>query len=331
MQSAFDLVGISPRWSRYQIQAGRIAPNRKSEFQALFDPWVEFRENAEVYRTVARPYVPMLALGKVLGELHRKGVQTSGPFTDARIPTTEADEALLAFANQFGLLGILPCLSDRICIPGSRRSLEHRRIGGIWTGIETSHTEHASGKQGRAVFRWWRWDQNSWVDKPLHHLWAYFPNVGDPQALSSTRLPRPGTERFFRWYAEPLDEFAQWVSWFSTAVESLSIGDRPDAEIDGFELLRGLAAGAMESFFLNTEKQSIQQVRVSPGLLSSFALMYLWDRVEGYRVIYCENCGKPFVSNDRLAAYCRVACRNSANSRRYRERKKERESNAKET
>ena len=62
MQSAFDLVGISPRWSRYQIQAGRIAPNRKSEFQALFDPWVEFRENAEVYRTVARPYVPMLAL-----------------------------------------------------------------------------------------------------------------------------------------------------------------------------------------------------------------------------------------------------------------------------
>jgi hypothetical protein len=62
----------------------------------------------------------------------------------------------------------------------------------------------------------------------------------------------------------------------------------------------------------------LEQVTISPGLLSSYALMFLLDQVENRRALRCEVCVRYFVSDERRALYCSPRCRHTAQSRRYR-------------
>jgi hypothetical protein len=125
-------------------------------------------------------------------------------------------------------------------------------------------------------------------------------------------------------YGEPVYEIAEWALAFERAVTVVSAGSDGNACEDtqyGLGFLCELASAASSTFSL-TKNGTLQEVRISAGLLASFALMALWDLEEGRRVYSCKNCGNHFVSKDPRAGYCSVTCRNTAQSRRYRTKKR---------
>jgi hypothetical protein len=59
-----------------------------------------------------------------------------------------------------------------------------------------------------------------------------------------------------------------------------------------------------------------------PSLISSLAMMVVQDMVEQRRIRFCEACGVLFLSSAPQARYCSTRCRNTAEKRRLRARRK---------
>ena len=80
-------------------------------------------------------------------------------------------------------------------------------------------------------------------------------------------------------------------------------------------------SGAPRFELYPTRTVVLDEARVPASLLASYALMFLWDVVEGRRALRCKNCDHYFVSDEHHAAYCSKRCRNTEQSRRYRAKK----------
>jgi len=151
----------------------------------------------------------------------------------------------------------------------------------------------------------------------------YFPINGGPLAKRplDPPVPLPGTPKFFEVYGEPVHAIAYWAEEFEAVVSQLNTTQHDQRTMELLGYLAELAGAAAPTFRVRRNGQ-VEEVRISAGLLASYALMVLWDFQAGRRIVPCHNCGRYLVSRDPRSGYCSVTCRNTAQSRRYREKKR---------
>ncbi|MGA9623920.1 MAG: hypothetical protein WBQ65_05580, partial [Bryobacteraceae bacterium] len=261
-------------------------------------------------------------------------------------PRTEADELILAWCNQHGLLGLVPVLSNSIRPPAAIESGDHKstrvvkkhhhRAGGIWLSQMVSPifppqaAEDAArrfAEEGaKPGITWFNWQSHIYEEKPLQDIELFFRPVWKDEPVNP---PCPNTPLFWKSYGEPVWEFTHWCEMFTLSVDYISQweGGKTNSENaaavqHSHWALSGLAQSAAPTFRFNPQRNSVDEQRVSAGLLASYALMFLWDRVEGRRALRCRNCDRYFVSDVKRANYCSPRCRNTSQKRRSRARAK---------
>ena len=272
-----------------------------------------------------------------------------------RGPQNEADCLILDWCNGHGLLGLVPVLSSSIRLPVSIEpgkydfmrvitQRHHFRDGGIWhpsimgSEISSSTAEEAeeyarqrAGARPQPHVTWFNWLLHFYEEKPSDHIRDFFlPSAFglSSEIKKNIPVPCPNTPEFWQSYGEPLREFTTWCEMFAEAVKYLGQWEGGNQEPEpgtaayavrsAHWVLSGLAQSAAPSFSFNPEKNRLEEQRVSAGLLASYALMFLWDRMAGRLALRCQNCQQYFVSNEQRAKYCSPRCRNTAQSRRYR-------------
>jgi hypothetical protein len=358
---SFDLKGNWFRWSRYDLFNGVVVPAEGAKL-IEYDPWHAFRVNEGKYRTVEQPYTTLLELNRNLIRLESTNVRPSRLharyfFGDAvRGPQNAADRLILDWCNLHGLLGLVPVLSNSIRLRAEAevgtheqsRVMRHRhhfRIGGIWhshlvTVNPAAATSEATEEADRgladqvpgAALTWFNWPTHIYEEKPLEHIRDFF--LPTPFGMyfpeeDHFAPPCPNSGEFWARYGEPVEGFTRWCRLFATSVDCLSQaegGHKSDEDVRAIEqsfwALSGLAHSVAPAFRLIQGGGRVDEARVSAGLLASYALMFLWDRMEGRRAIRCQNCDSRFISNDSRALYCSRRCRNTAQSKRSRSKKK---------
>lgn len=368
---SFEVRGSWVRWSRYELLNGVIVPAEDAERQE-YDPWDGYRANAGKYRTVQQPYLGVMELHRQLKILKENSVLPSrlgfryfvGP--PMRGPQNSADQLILDWCNLYGLLGLVPVLSNSIRLPAliehgsdefSRKVTKrnHFRNGGIWfagrttTEVAATTAERAEenafeiGRDPQPGVSWFNWTTNFYEEKALEHIRDFFlPTPFGHRSevqMKDILFPCPDTPEFWRTYGEPIHEFTHWCEMFTLSAGYLSKWkiDKEELGIINRELqpsqyaatltaqqshraLGGLAQSAAPAFQFDLLKDTLDEERVSAGLLASYALMFLWDRADGRRTVSCRNCQRYFVSDEYRARYCSPRCRNTAQSRRYRSR-----------
>jgi hypothetical protein len=348
---SYDINGRWYRWSRYIMREGVVLPDTASDL-IEYDPWASYRAHQGRYRTVTQPYVALLELSRRLRQFEEKGIFVTKAYAadppDYRPravtvfgPPTEADDYLLNWCNQNGLLGILPTISDHIKLSpqvtpaGPLETVVelrwYERTGGEWhtrssprrcigkTESEVQREVERRLKEAGppGVFTINLYSLRYEIHHPSRSFIANFTaESASPDAIA---VPLPGTSQFRTAYRETTEEILRYAHLFEKSVATLC------AQEDYFNpefasgILNSLAIAAAPSFKFSPSRQELEEVRFSPGLLASYALMFLWDRVSGRRVLKCENCTQYFVSDERKARYCTPKCRNTAQARRSRQ------------
>jgi hypothetical protein len=198
----------------------------------------------------------------------------------------------------------------------------HRRFGGAWHTISATASPlspTATPKDwppvGFADYTWYNALINS---RGLDKLELYFPAVQVGSA-DLADMPTPNTAGFWSLYAETVTELIITAGTFEKAVSTLSKQLRKGQNVEEIRqsiwFLDSLAQTVIPTSEVDAGGRLIQ-VRRSPGLLASYALMILTDLEDGRKIIDCEHCGDLFVSNELRAAYCSKKCRDRARSRR---------------
>jgi hypothetical protein len=301
----------------YRTVNGAVAPPADPMLMQ-YDPWAPFRANLREHRTVPQPYVELLNLNDHL---------RAGQPKELLVPQ---------WCDHFGQLGLLPILCTEITFQRSDRAHpwgRYLRGGNIWW-------PELSDKDGIFWADSFQFDKSyqpeikpgvGWLDPfmgrhqkvGIEFLSEFLPVVAgvDP--------PRPLEAQFWRVYREPLERFTGAVTIFGWAVQMLS--DNPPAVDPRFDyadvvktahgVLAFLASTVAPAFDLDPAGHS-KRITRSPGLLASFALMFMLDRLAGRRVRRCAECESWFVSGDSRAKYCRPKCRKTTQMRSMRDRNK---------
>ncbi len=342
---SLNVRGKWKKWTHYELVNGVIVPAQHAELKE-YDPWEKYRVNFGKYRTVEQPYCSLLELGRHLDHEKNGGVrqskgdpkQVSGG--TKRGPQNAADKLILDWCNKHGLLGLLPVLSTRIEVTDN---VFHHRDGGKWltilrhqerrrsTVIESQRVESGEDDSftpqirgdSRETLTWLDWVIHEYETTQLAKKSTFFGgSPGEPFTPW-----RPGSGAFWKIYREPADEIGDWCTVFAHSASFLSRSSGLTNERDFLNasrlVLSKLAESAAPYYEYYPERSIIlDEVRRPAGLLASYAQMLLWDLVEGRRVLRCVNCDRYFVSDEHRASYCSPRCRNTAQSRRYRESKK---------
>ena len=187
---------------------------------------------------------------------------------------------------------------------------------------------------------WEKWDEPepglSMPKERLDQEWAsYFPTVPRRQAQTYP-YPRPLSEDFWHCYAEPVPRFLTQAHVLKGALHHLT----PLKEMRGqvknmtdqqYMSIRGQVAGPylLEGHLRSLSPTlelcrdgSLRQRWVAPSLLASFAMMALQDLTGDSSILECKNCKTLFTSTKYQARYCTDKCRQTAQKRRYRAKKK---------
>jgi hypothetical protein len=323
--TSFDVTGKWFRWSRYELLNGVVVPAEGASHHE-YDPWEEFRKNEGRYRTVEQPYIALMSLYRELKLTAASKTRRSQPTVavgEALLGPRNDKDAILQWCNRYGLLGLLPVLSNRIRYPLPDDGLHHEeaqfRVGGHWDAMGT--VWHPSlGQRPKLAphgFTWLDPSFGTFDEKPLNELRAFFlPNMRVkpenetfvPPLIMAESQP---SMSFRRSYGEPVAEIFNWCVRVAECMETLSKWKRGGTVVspgdwdvkNAVRTLNGLAQGVAPSFRFDQKKKSLEEPRISPGLLASYALMFLWDQIEGRRVLSCRNCDAYFVSNEIRAAY----------------------------
>ena len=354
---AFEVHGEWARWSQYELVNATVVPAKGAEL-LRYDPWQGFRTNVGLYRTVEQPYVAFLELNRKLKALANTGVRPfradsrhAGEHTSLNGPQNEADQVVLDWCNQHGLVGLVPVLCNSIRLPPQIEKDErggcvkithahHFRDGGIWHSLvqegeivccgEDCDTtaRKAVASDPKPTVTWFDWMSHLYEEKPLDYFRQFFPGPQHNEWVESFAPPKPITANFWKAYCEPTRDLCRWCENFALSVDYLSGwggGRGSDSEQGKAEqahwFLVGLSQSAAPTFRFHAGRNSIDEVRVSAGLLSSYALMFLWDRMDSRRALRCGVCDRYFVTDEQRAEYCSPRCRNTAQKRRFRARR----------
>jgi hypothetical protein len=342
-EKSFEVHGEWARWTQYEIIDGMVVPAEGTELK-WYDPWNRFRANVGKYRTVEQPYLPFMELWRALWKLQQHGIRHSrrpSQWKGLHGPQNEADQLILTWCNEHGLLGLLTVLADSIRLPvtiQSEREREyvltklHARTGGIWA---TWHRRERQFESRELTDE----EMTTVVDCKARQTLAsrlrrislfdfFFFDTKASERLAITdqaQIACPNTRDFLARYCESLSAIETWSWYFTLATHNLSTWrTKPehygDYAAQHFKFLDDISQSAANSFRWRRETDRIDEARVSAGLLASYALMFLWDRMDGRHALSCRNCGRYFVSDLDIdhARYCSPRCRNTAQKRRSR-------------
>ena len=134
------------------------------------------------------------------------------------------------------------------------------------------------------------------------------PNL--PPYFSPWHGGDPDTDDYWRRYGEPLREFVAVATYFRDTF----LG--PD--------LAGLNAlvSKISPKLIRAGDRGFRQVWDSESLLSSLAMMGLLDLTKGHTPRRCDTCEGLFLASRPKAIYCSSTCRDTAQKRRYRAKKR---------
>jgi hypothetical protein len=350
------------RWTNYQLIFNTpMAVFRSHDSEIIrYDPWTPYRRNEGARLREPQPYLTLLNLGKQVREHRDQEPELVLDWCNANglLGILPAFANTLLFPHMIDE-GNSPSANSEYQGPWYRAlQLRYVRSGGIWRSeIQDGHwTSDRSmavqeGQQFETPPEYSRnpWNRATYAERsksvgffpiigeldakllPPESLgedpFAPYPNFlekfvdprgdGDREIAIAATTPLPGSRKFFDVYGERVRDIADWAMQFEDAVRELNSVKAHR----GLGFLAEIATAASPTFRLGT-RGDLEEVRVSAGLLSSFALMVLWDFEAGRRIHDCKNCGMYLVSRDRRAGYCSVTCRNTAQSRRYRAKKK---------
>lgn len=354
--------GMWWRFSSYKLRGGLIWPTRGAKLQQ-YDPWEEYRRAQPEGREIVPPYQSLLTL------LHGLAIQPQSEREAARkgreiTLTPESETRLLEWCTGHGLLGLLlqqvqmvsfPPRVERDVMQSDRKLAQtlrsYLRTSMGWQPHLCTFSSHGlpqtpNGELEIPGFLSELWPRpgvilqelggTNWQQEPLNSTWArFFPRVPKEKSTEYP-YPIPPSEKFWRLYAEPLDEFIEAGVLFQEALQGLARQDSPRGRargiypklIHGLRTLHGLVAPV--SLTLQPRRDgTFEQQWVAPSLLASFGMMALQDLAGQARVILCDRCKKPFVSGQYNVRYCSPTCRNTIQKQRYRQKLRTKEGGTK--
>jgi CGNR zinc finger len=332
------------RFDRYEVRDGYVRPAPGAQLE-VYDPWAEYSAAIRPKGRQERPYTDLL------------NAPFSDPLLDDRSDALEAPKRLRGerertlpnWCAKHGLLGILLQRANAVVLPARwewhplAQGRDEKWAIPVQRSFVRSATRWEDGferiedkleKFGRheagdpvveeELLR--HFEQAHTVLPPMQRRpfdeWAkFFPDV-------NWQYPMPGTEAFWRSYAEPVDEclaaiaMFQWAVWH---VQRLSGRDVPDLLLPtpyDLQGINGLIAPA-SAVWVVTDGGRLQQRWAAPSLLASFAMMVVRDMSHQLRFSCCANptCGNWFITAPpRTTRYCSSRCTNTMQVRRYRER-----------
>ena len=179
--------------------------------------------------------------------------------------------------------------------------------------------------------------------KPEEVLAPFFPAISPLQLKTGFNLPpiRPLSEWFWKYYAEPVEEFVAEGRILADALRELTVlwgrtGKRrrrqsmtkeQRGQLDAaLKQLNQLAGEQVSNMLESRPDGSFERKTVCPSLLSAFAMMAAEDLLAGRLLLYCDRCGNLFSAVDPKSLYCTDRCRwvTQKARKRDRERKPER-------
>lgn len=314
-----------------------------------YEPWKSYEWARRGRKERPAPYDDLLQL---LPALHYEPAQDGSLRDDEGVPvslTSDSRDRLLDWCQQHGLLGVLPHRARLITLapcwlPGAAEHVDeagnahtygtlapHQNMlvltsagwrGVGWTGPVSDSPHALPGDLVAPDEVPTGWSSPSvviedWLGMPKqanlrNEVWRFFPAV--PQDAAETyQYPLPPSERFWREYGEPLDDFLRAALRFRRAVELLQ---HTKTRTQGLMLLH-LLVGPVR-LGLDYVAAEYQLRWRCPSLLASFAMMLIQDLAQQRRVRQCKACGRVFVADAYQAVYCSLTCRYREHKRSYR-------------
>lgn len=310
------------RFDRYIIEDGAIRPAEGSRL-SMYDPWADYEASRLHGGGQEAPYQTLLTL---LQQLR----------FDAGNTLTPASASLLCeWCSSYGLLGILTQeydhLPTRLFLDPGPEDYEL----GSWTWSPPD--------SWREIPYWYRtirrYREGPQI-APSQALYRYMIHTSECiESANGYKQPlieaAPLTEEFWRNYQEPVAEFVERAQYLIGSLKHLASPIPPDihGKFDAstktylvyldfwadVTYLNELTSTAGFGFQIDATGK-LQKILGFRSLLSSLAMMILYDVTGGRMVKVCANCGAPFTSTSPKAAYCSVRCRNTAQKRRQRDR-----------
>ena len=352
MPEPFDaLAGHWWRFDSYEMKDGYLRPRQGARLHA-YDPWELFRDSRKA-RGADPPYQVLLNLVQGLSLEPRPG---PGQLLELA-PGDE--EQIVGWCQQFGLLGLLPHQTMLASLTPRLESLQEdpkvlvptqfhycRTVEGWVTWDQTAaipRLQNQPKKAGTpipvpersksfapvgAMFR--PLHEQLYQHKPLSQTWGPFFPDGSGDVAESYPYPAPLTKEFWLTYAEPVYEFVEAARLLLNTMELFEAhkkvaGTRSDENavrlrlaLDQFHALIETVSPTISQPLEGAPRQEW----LATSLLGALAMMALLDLTESRRLLTCDTCGKLFVTKAYQASYCSMTCRNTAQKRRHRARRK---------
>jgi hypothetical protein len=243
------------------------------------------------------------------------------------------NNAILAWCNQFGLLGVLPHTALEVTLYPRRRGrglFEHTvytRLNGWWVPSSVGYDTRFHDARQKQITRVADFDESHALfcgeeqfnddsgsarieEQELDRTWGWFFPEVPRRARNRYQYPMPLSAEFWQEYAEPVPTFIRYALLFQQAIQPLS----PSSELSeiiptdfAVALANGLLAPASKQVTLSETRQ-LKHKWVYPSLLSALAAMAIEDLALGASIRDCLGCGKPFVSTAYQALYCSPNC-----------------------
>ena len=321
------------KFTRYELNDGYIRPAPDTTLSA-YDPWSEPPPGADTAYASLANLVP-------------RGWDAG----DNRTVSPDTAAAVLAWCQQYGLLGVLPRRVEKVVLqawtekegvtPQDWNGTEERwypdqvqvqfyQNSKGWQR-ETYRDAIIEGKSPRpnpaGVILHPIDDSVEMVFEPFRKTWArFFPSVPLDQR-ESYRYPEPLTQEFWALYNEPIEEFIDTAALLEAPLTTLA---KDRETVPGFTI-RSVDNYALAIHELNEYVETVRwhlrqtpngmvQQWTSPSLFASLVLMALQDVAGAKRPRICLTCSGLFVSPAYQARYCSVRCRHTMNKRTYRTR-----------
>ena len=319
------------KFTRYELKDGYIRPAPDATLSE-YDPWSEPPPGADTAYASLANLVP-------------RGWDAG----DNRTVSPDTAAAVLAWCQQYGLLGVLLRRVEKVVLQA-------------WTENEGVTPQEWNGTEERwypdQIQVQFRRNSKGWQRAPkrdaivegkspphdpvgviLHPIdgsdemvfeqfgltWApFFPSVPSDQ-WESYRYPKPLTQEFWALYNEPIEEFIGTAALLEAPLTTLA---KDRETVPGFTI-RSVDNYALAIHELNEYVETVRwhlrqtpngmvQRWTSPSLFTSLVLMALQDVAGAKRPRICLTCSGLFVSPAYQARYCSVRCRHTMNKRTYR-------------
>ena len=300
-----------------------------------YDPWQVFNERKRLGNEPS-PYVELINVLDTLGIRQPPDAECYGYEPQLRTEIekelgTEQIEAVLEWCSRWGLLGVLPHMASFIQLAPQMAyegydnwerypfKVTYERINGRW--IDRHVCSRRKWRAYAKVTDQLLYETSFASEKTLTEaVWPFFPSAMRSES-ESWWYPLPLSDEFACTYAEPLSQFVYWAEILAIAVQQMSpaylaynLRELHDEEafitnhhdfIPAVDKLLGPIAQTVT--YSRTAKELSLKWNM-PSLISSFALMAVYDSVAGTRVERCPSCMRMFTTSAYQAVYCSNKC-----------------------